>query len=83
MRPLTIADAFGAGTYIELDFSRLAQARNLTTSVAWALYAVVLLLLGVARGIVPLRWVALVVLFVAVNKVFLWDLSSLSINGQG
>ncbi|MFN7955041.1 MAG: DUF2339 domain-containing protein [bacterium] len=75
---LTIADAFGAGTYIELDFSRLAQARNLTTSVAWALYAVVLLLLGVARGIVPLRWVALVVLFVAVNKVFLWDLSSLT-----
>ncbi len=75
---LTIADAFGDGTMIELDFSRLAQARNLTTSVSWALYAVVLLVIGVARRIVPLRWVALLVLFVAVNKVFLWDLSSLT-----
>jgi len=75
---LTIADAFGTGARLEIELSRAAQARNLTTSVAWALYAVVLLAIGVARKVVPLRWVALVVLFVAVNKVFLFDLGSLT-----
>lgn len=75
---LTIADAFGTGAHLTLDFSRTAQARNLTTSVAWALYAVVLLVIGVARGIEPLRWVSLAVLAVAVVKVFLWDLSGLT-----
>jgi uncharacterized membrane protein len=75
---LTIADWFATGDVLRLDFERL-PARDLATSIAWALYALLLLLLGlgVRRRSVSLRWVSLGVMMVTIAKVFLYDLGEL------
>jgi len=51
--------------------------RDLTMSVAWALYALALLTLGTLRSLVALRWASLALLVLAIGKVFLFDLSHL------
>jgi uncharacterized membrane protein len=53
------------------------HARDLVTSLAWGVYALVLLVLGTARRISPLRWASLAVLVLAIGKVFLHDLGHL------
>ncbi len=73
---LAIADWFGTGDSLTLDYAR-RPARDLTTSIAWALYAVVLLSLGVWRKSSGLRWVSLAVMLVTIGKVFLYDLGEL------
>lgn len=73
---LTIFDAFGQGSALQLDFARL-PARDLTFSLAWAIYALVLLGTGMARGSAGLRWTSLALIIVTVGKVFLYDLSHL------
>lgn len=73
---LEIADYFSAGTYVQFDWER-RYARDLTMSVAWGVYAIVLLGVGVWRGVRVLRFVALGFLVLTVLKVFLFDLSSL------
>jgi hypothetical protein len=73
---LTIADWFATGDVLRLDFERL-PARDLATSIAWALYALFLLGLGVRRRSVSLRWVSLGVMMVTIAKVFLYDLGEL------
>jgi uncharacterized membrane protein len=75
---LTIADWFATGDVLRLDFERL-PARDLATSIAWALYALLLLLLGlgVRRRSVSLRWVSLGVMMVTIAKVFPYDLGEL------
>jgi len=73
---LAIADWFSSGPYLTVSFERM-PARDLTTSIAWALYALVLLAVGMARGWSALRWVSLVVLLVTLAKVFLYDLGEL------
>jgi uncharacterized membrane protein len=73
---LTIADWFATGDVLRLDFERL-PARDLATSIAWALYALLLLALGVRRRSVGLRWVSLCVMMVTIAKVFLYDLGEL------
>jgi uncharacterized membrane protein len=73
---LAIADWFGTGRTLTLDFER-KPARDLTTSIAWALYAIVLLALGVWRRSSALRWVSLGMLVVTIGKVFLYDLGEL------
>ena len=67
---------FATGDVLRLDFERL-PARDLATSIAWALYALVLLALGVRRRSVGLRWVSLGVMMVTIAKVFLYDLGEL------
>ena len=47
-------------------------------SVAWGLYAIVLLLVGLFRRVRALRIVSLVFLLLTVAKVFLYDLSQLT-----
>ena len=74
---LEVADYFSPGRYVELTFSR-QFARDLTLSVAWGLYAMILLLLGLWRSIRPLRVAALTFLVLTVAKVFLYDLSTLT-----
>ena len=49
-------------------------ARDLTMSIAWVLYALALLGVGLARRSSGLRWASLAVLLVAIGKVFLHDL---------
>jgi uncharacterized membrane protein len=59
-----------------LDFDRNAT-RELVTSLVWALHAVALLVLGVRRVAVGLRWASLAFLLVTIGKVFLFDLGHL------
>jgi hypothetical protein len=73
---LAIADWFGTGHTLTLDFER-KPARDLTISIAWALYAIALLALGVWRRSSALRWVSLGMLVVTIGKVFLYDLGEL------
>jgi hypothetical protein len=73
---LAIADWFGTGRTLTLDFARKPE-RDLTTSIAWALYAIALLALGVWRRSSALRWVSLGMLVVTIGKVFLYDLGEL------
>lgn len=73
---LMIADWFATGDVLQLDFERL-PARDLATSIAWALYALLLLALGVRRRSGGLRWVSLGLMMVTIAKVFLYDLGEL------
>lgn len=53
------------------------QARDLATSIGWALYALILLGLGMGRRQIALRWSSLLLLLLTVAKVFLYDLGEL------
>jgi uncharacterized membrane protein len=72
---LEIADYFSAGRYIELTGER-SYARDLTRSVAWGLYAMSLLVVGVWRKVAELRYLSLAFLLLTVVKVFLYDMSN-------
>ena len=52
--------------------------RDLAMSVAWGLYAVALLMLGLWRRVPALRYVSLGFLVLTVAKVFLYDLANLT-----
>jgi uncharacterized membrane protein len=73
---LAIADIFATGPNLELSFQRL-PARDATTSVAWAVYALILLAIGVRSRSSSLRWLSLGLLVVTLGKVFLHDLGEL------
>lgn len=73
---LAIADWFSDGTTIQVSFSRL-PARDLATSIAWIVYALILLAAGVRLVQRELRWLSLGLLMVTIAKVFLYDLGEL------
>ncbi len=73
---LTIFDFYSTGSELTLSLDRLA-ARDLTLSLAWAVYALVLLGIGFRRDSVGLRWVSLAFLVLTIGKVFLHDLGEL------
>jgi uncharacterized membrane protein len=73
---LAIADYFATGTELALSFERM-PARDATTSVAWALYALLLLAIGVRMRSGSLRWLSLGILILTLGKVFLHDLGEL------
>jgi uncharacterized membrane protein len=73
---LTIADWFATGQSLTLSFGD-RPAQRLTVSIAWALYALILLGLGMARDSLGLRWLSLSFLLVTIGKVFLYDLGAL------
>jgi hypothetical protein len=73
---LSIVDFFAGGGPLTFSLERSA-ARDLTTSLAWGVYAVVLLAVGIARGWVALRWLSLAFLVLTIGKVFLFDLGEL------
>jgi uncharacterized membrane protein len=72
---LEIADYFSPGRYIVLGGER-SYARDLTTSLAWGIYAMGLLVVGVWRGVRELRYLSLAFLLLTVGKVFLYDLAN-------
>jgi len=74
---LEIIDYFGSQRHLELAMER-HLARDLAMSVAWGVYAIVLLLVGLFRGVRALRIVSLAFLLLTVAKVFLYDLSQLT-----
>ncbi len=59
-----------------LDEQRV-QLQDLVRSLAWALYALVLLLVGMRRALTGLRWVSLALFLITICKVFLYDLGEL------
>ena len=73
---LAIADIFATGPNLELSLQRL-PARDATTSVAWAVYALILLAIGVRSRSSSMRWLSLGLLVVTLGKVFLHDLGEL------
>jgi uncharacterized membrane protein len=73
---LAIADWFATGPILRVSFERM-PAKDLTTSLAWAVYALVLLAVGMSRRSIGLRWVSLGLFMVTIAKVFLHDLGQL------
>ncbi|MFO1520429.1 MAG: DUF2339 domain-containing protein [bacterium] len=73
---LAIADWFSTNSFLSLQFER-HPARDLTTSIAWGVYAIILLGVGMARRSQGLRWVSLIFLVLTIGKVFLYDLGEL------
>lgn len=73
---LTIFDFYSEGAALTISFERMA-ARDLTLSLAWALYALLLLGIGFKRDSEGLRWVSLAFLMLTIGKVFLHDLGEL------
>lgn len=73
---LAIADWYSTGTSLTLTFGG-TQAQRLTVSITWAIYALLLLGLGMARAAIGLRWLSLAFLLVTIGKVFLHDLGEL------
>lgn len=74
---LTIIDLFATGPTLRVALEH-RPARDLTLSVAWAVYALALLALGVWRANLGLRALSLALLLVTCAKVFLYDLSHLA-----
>ncbi|MEZ4327002.1 MAG: DUF2339 domain-containing protein [Polyangiales bacterium] len=73
---LTIIDAFAPEGPLELDFDR-RPARDLTLSLAWAVYGAGLLGLGMWRKSTSLRGLSLCLVMLTIGKVFLVDLGNL------
>jgi uncharacterized membrane protein len=61
-----------------LDADSLSTAENYAYSVGWILYGVALLVAGIVRGGVTLRWASLAVVVLAMAKVFLRDAAVLT-----
>jgi uncharacterized membrane protein len=73
---LAVFDYFSTGRELSFSLER-AMARDLTLSLAWALYALILLALGFRSRSRGLRGASLGLLALTVVKVFLYDLSGL------
>jgi len=71
-----ILNNYSTGERIAFDPEKM-QARDLTMSIAWTVFAAALLGAGLRLRASGLRWASLVVLVVTVLKVFLYDLGSL------
>ncbi|MEM9378869.1 MAG: DUF2339 domain-containing protein [Planctomycetota bacterium] len=72
-----VLNHYATGARIVIARERM-QERDLTLSLAWALFAAALLAAGVARRVTGLRWASLIVLVATVLKVFLYDLGALT-----
>lgn len=73
---LAVADLFGTSPELTLSFQRM-PARDLASSIAWGLYGLCLLGLGVRSASLTLRWASLLLFFATILKVFLHDLGEL------
>lgn len=73
---LEILDYFSTGPYIAISHQS-GYSVKLALSAGWGFYAIVLLLVGVAKDLKSLRYLSLAFLLLTVAKVFLYDLSEL------
>jgi uncharacterized membrane protein len=74
---IEIADYFSIGPTLTFSFAG-NFARDMTYTISWSLTALLLLVLGMFKRIRPLRFVAVALLCLALAKLFLHDLDSLS-----
>lgn len=75
-----IADFYSPGTALTFRLSGGGLAEDMTYSLAWGVFALILLALGITRESRPVRAAALLVLLLTIGKVFLhdlWDLGAL------
>jgi uncharacterized membrane protein len=73
---IEIADYFAEGPTLTFQFSG-NFARDMSYSIAWALFALILLIAGIWKRITAPRYAALALLSVTLLKLFLHDLSQL------
>jgi uncharacterized membrane protein len=74
---LSVLNFYETGSTIRFDWERV-QDRDLTQSLVWGAFALVLLGIGTARRIDGLRWMSLAFQVVTIGKVFLYDLGELT-----
>lgn len=72
-----VENRFAVGETFRVRFGDL-PARDLSLSIAWAVFALLLLFVGAGRKLGALRWVSLVLLLATIGKVFLLDLEDLA-----
>jgi uncharacterized membrane protein len=73
---IQIADYFSAGPTLTFSFTG-NFARDMTYSIAWALYGFALLLIGMKAKVKVVRYAGVVLLLVTLLKLFLNDLANL------
>jgi len=73
---IEIADIFAEGPYLTFDFSG-NFARDMTYSIAWSLFALALLVIGVKRDVPAVRYAGLALMGATLLKLFLHDLTRL------
>ncbi|EDY21858.1 membrane protein-like protein [Chthoniobacter flavus Ellin428] len=73
---IEIADYFSNGPTITFDFEG-NLARDMTYSIAWSLFGLALLLVGMHRQVAGVRYAGIGLLAVTLAKLFLHDLASL------
>ncbi len=73
---IEIADYFSVGTSIQFDFSG-NFARDMAYSLGWAVFALILLVVGIHRKTRPARYAGIGLLTITMLKLFLHDLWSL------
>jgi uncharacterized membrane protein len=73
---LTIFDWYATGPAVSIPTDRM-PARDLTISISWALYGLLVLALGMWRESTPMRVTSLLLILLTAAKVFLYDLSNL------
>jgi len=75
---IEIADYFSRPGMAALTFQFSGNfARDMSYSIAWALFALLLLIIGIRRTVRPVRYASLGLLGVTILKLFLHDLSQL------
>jgi hypothetical protein len=75
---IEIADYFSRPGMTSLTFQFSGNfARDMSYSIAWALFALLLLIIGIRRTVRPVRYASLGLLGVTILKLFLHDLSQL------
>ena len=73
---IEIADLFSPGVAIKFQFTG-DLARGMTYSIAWALFALCLLIAGIRKKLQPVRLAAMGLLGITLFKLFIFDLSRL------
>src|SRR4030095_4900208 len=75
---IEIADYFSAFGSVALTFQFSGNfARDMSYSIAWALFALLMLIVGIRKRTAPVRYASLALLGVTVLKLFFYDISQL------
>jgi uncharacterized membrane protein len=75
---IEIADYFSTSAAVGLTFQFSGNfARDMSYSIAWALFALLMLIVGIRKRIAPVRYASLALLGFTVLKLFFHDLSQL------
>ena len=75
---IEIADYFSTPGTAALTFQFTGSfARDMSYSIAWALFALLLLIIGIHKKVAPVRYASLGLLGITVAKLFFHDLSQL------